>query len=721
MFDQVELTVSPSCYNCLAWSADGEIALAAGEYVQILTPKKPTQGKEESGSDRPKCEPAWHITRFRANLFTNREWPTVFPQNRDDFSIGVELSQSSVVGLSWSPPGLARHRRCTLAVLTSNLLLSFYQLVDGKWMRVAIVNNALAAHFNSLIHDEGPRLRKTNIREFAWCPPLKVPQDQNNSVLAAESRWGFQILTISNDDNDLIFLHVRRAEADSALSSYSFDIISISSVHDPAAKYPIVQSGSILATTLKSKMRISGLSSGPWLLKQDEMAPDVYHVIGNAAATYGTKLKLVRLEVNLRRDDEDSEAPSGWNLQATASEIPDLSSKDAGERIYRGPLEWFQAAESGEIGLAVTTVGALMVVSLPRAVYEGKETSSGKIRTREYPLFENTDAAIEKTEARHWESISAMTVASDDESKLSSLHLGTSGGHAAAKELIEFTDAQDDGLLSPPPWQAQFDAMRERFDIDHDLGGLATGRIWGLAAYDGLIAVAFTLHPGDMIEYRTGSQERTIIVFSKANLHQQPHTPSFLRELPVFTSDFLRLRREVVLRFTLRSLDHDDRNPWYQKLVYAAACCALVESQDESLLLQAREVFEWLATATGVDLTEELTKCSSPGNKLESKSVEQLDGAGGHIFEKCDICQAGVAWYSAQEAQCAGGHLFGRCNLSYFSIQEPGVSKFCSDCGTEYLNEAALAQLHGTELHSAYQKLSNVFDTCIYCGGKFRA
>ncbi|RHZ65394.1 hypothetical protein CDV55_101267 [Aspergillus turcosus] len=714
MFDQVELTVSPSCYNCLAWSADGEIALAAGEYVQILTPKKPTQGKEEGGFDRSKREPEWHITRFRANLFTNREWPTVSPQNRDDFSIGVELSQSSVVGLSWSPPGLAKHRRCTLAVLTSNLVLSFYQLVDGKWTRVAIVNNALAEHFNSVIHDEGPRLRKTNVREFAWCQPLKVPQGKNHSVPAAESRWGFQILTVANDDDDLIFLHVRRAEAGLAL--YSVDIISIISVHDPAAKYPIVQSGSILATSLKSKTRISGLSCGPWLLKQDEAAPGVCHAIGNTAATYGTKLKVIRLDVNLRRDDEESEPPSRWKLQATTSENPDLS-KDAGERIYRGPLEWFQAAKSGEIGLAVSTLGALMVVSFPRAVYEGKETSSGKVRTKEYTLIENTDTTTEKTETRHWESISAMTVASDDESKLSSLHLGTSGGHAAAKE---FTDAQDDGVLSPPPWKAQFDAMRERFDIDHDLGGLAIGRIWGLAAYGGLTAAAFTLHPGDMIEYRTGAQERTSIVFSKAHLHQ-PHTPSILRELPEFTSDFLRLRREVVLRFTLHSLDYDDRNPWYQKLVYTAACCALVESRDESLLLQARKVFEWLATATGVDLTEELTKCSSPGNKLESKTVEQLNGAGGHIFEKCDICQAGIAWYSAQEAQCAGGHLFVRCNLSFFSIQEPGVSKFCSDCGTEYLNEDALAQLHGAELQSAYARLSNVFDTCIYCGGKFRA
>ncbi|EDP55366.1 conserved hypothetical protein [Aspergillus fumigatus A1163] len=700
MFDQVELTVSPSCYNCLAWSADGEIALAAGEYVQILTPKKPTHRKEENDSDHPNSEPEWHITRFRVNLFTSREWPTVFPQNRDDFSIGVELSPSSVVSLSWSPPGLSRHRRCTLAVLTSNLVLSFYQLVDGKWMRVAIVNNALAAHFNSFIHDEGPRLRKTNIREFAWCPPLKVPQGQNDSVPAAESRWGFQILAVANDDNDLIFLHVRRAETGSPPSSYSFDIISIISVHDPAAtKYPTVQSGSILAMSLKSKMRITGLSCGPWILKQTGTVPDVCHAIGNAAATYGTKIKLIRLDIDLRQDGEDSETHSRWNLQATASENPDLSSKDAGERVYRGPLEWFQAEEDGEIGLAVTTIGALMVMSLPRAVYEGKEASSRRVRTREYPLLENTHTTFEKTEARHWESISAMTVASDDDSNLSSLHLGTSGGHAAAKKFIEFTDAQDDGLFSPPPWKSQVDAIRESFDIDHDLGGLAIGRIWGLAAYGGLIAVAFTLHPGDMIEYRTGSQERTIIVFSKADPHQQQQTPSFIRD----------------------SLDYDNRNPWYQKLVYTAACCALVESEDESLLLQAREVFKWLTTVTGVDLLEELTKCSSPENKLEAKSVEQLNGAGGHIFEKCDICEAGIAWYSAREAQCAGGHLFVRCSLSFFSIQEPGVSKFCSDCSTEYLNEDALAQLHESGLQSAYKKLSNAFDTCIYCGGKFRA
>jgi hypothetical protein len=49
-----------------------------------------------------------------------------------------------------------------------------------------------------------------------------------------------------------------------------------------------------------------------------------------------------------------------------------------------------------------------MVMSLPRAVYEGKEASSRRVRTREYPLLENTHTTFEETEARHWESISGM-------------------------------------------------------------------------------------------------------------------------------------------------------------------------------------------------------------------------------------------------------------------------------------------------------------------------
>lgn len=36
MLDPIELQVFPSSYDCISWSEDGDIAVAAGEYVHIL-------------------------------------------------------------------------------------------------------------------------------------------------------------------------------------------------------------------------------------------------------------------------------------------------------------------------------------------------------------------------------------------------------------------------------------------------------------------------------------------------------------------------------------------------------------------------------------------------------------------------------------------------------------------------------------------------------------
>jgi hypothetical protein len=36
MLETLELQVFPSSYNCISWSEDGEIAVATGEYVQVL-------------------------------------------------------------------------------------------------------------------------------------------------------------------------------------------------------------------------------------------------------------------------------------------------------------------------------------------------------------------------------------------------------------------------------------------------------------------------------------------------------------------------------------------------------------------------------------------------------------------------------------------------------------------------------------------------------------
>lgn len=62
-----------------------------------------------------------------------------------------------------------------------------------------------------------------------------------------------------------------------------------------------------------------------------------------------------------------------------------------------------------------------------------------------------------------------------------------------------------------------------------------------------------------------------------------------------------------------------------------------------------------------------------------------------------------------------------RCGLSFLAVQEPGISKFCSLCETEYLNEELIDDSYGADVQATYRHLADTFDTCVYCNGKFRA
>lgn len=237
-----------------------------------------------------------------------------------------------------------------------------------------------------------------------------------------------------------------------------------------------------------------------------------------------------------------------------------------------------------------------------------------------------------------------LGIASDREG---AVYLSTNGGYGA-KFLSSDTDTDADPL-SQPPWKDSFDSYCDQFDIDRDLGGMVTGRIWGLACHAGLLAVAFTMHPKDMVEYRTAAEERTIITFTQLDQDRDLDQPAD------FSPEALRAKREAVLGYILR---HEESLS--KKVLYAAACCTILDSHNEDLLAKSRTVLERLASVTGADLSEEISKCT-PGpdmGTIEPKSPSQLS-AGNGIFEQCDICDAGIRWYSVTEAQCANGHLFG--------------------------------------------------------------
>lgn len=147
------------------------------------------------------------------NTFTNRQWRPLEPAGFDHFSIGEEQSSSVVVALAWSPPGLSKYQRSVLAILTSNLLLSFWartsdSKINSGWQRVLVVNNAIKKSWSRRSYvpqefDETLLRRKLRIRNMTWAPHARRPSVNVNHF---EARWGTFLLAIANDDDEVLIL-----------------------------------------------------------------------------------------------------------------------------------------------------------------------------------------------------------------------------------------------------------------------------------------------------------------------------------------------------------------------------------------------------------------------------------------------------------------------------------------------------------------------------------
>ena len=144
---------------------------------------------------------------LRVNRFTYAEWPVQDLTRMADLSIGEEQSESRALALAWSPPGLARHHRCALAVLTSNLLLSLWSpssdpVLVRSWQRRLIVNDVLALYFKASGHSTrgtAPLMRRKRIRAAAW-----AESSPRGSVTSLEP--GLGLLAVLNDTSELLVL-----------------------------------------------------------------------------------------------------------------------------------------------------------------------------------------------------------------------------------------------------------------------------------------------------------------------------------------------------------------------------------------------------------------------------------------------------------------------------------------------------------------------------------
>lgn len=249
-----------------------------------------------------------------------------------------------------------------------------------------------------------------------------------------------------------------------------------------------------------------------------------------------------------------------------------------------------------------------------------------------------------------------MLTCTNEDSDTCMFHLGTLGGIGL---MTEFHHLQSDNALQRPKWKRMAEEFQEDYDLENDLGGMSVSRIWGLAAYRNITAAIFTSHPTDMIEYRITSDDRSMIVFSEEDERTTDTQALFAPQFPDGRIGEYNQTVEVI-NFVLSGGDGDiEPDPESQRLVYAVACRAIVGEGDKSLRLRIQRSLEHLAVATGADLSGEIFKCTSDPSPIPAKTMDQLNGPGGHIYERCEVCDAGIGWPSAQIAQCANGHCWG--------------------------------------------------------------
>ena len=252
MLPLVQIPVQPTSQDCLAWSPDGELAVAAGEEVYLLIP--------QDGSPEP-----WRHLRITVSSFTFQEWPWQEPASFKDLSIGEEQARATVTALSWSPPGLAKYRRSVLAVLTSNLILSLWASNGNptdldSWERILVVNKALS-----------PRTRlQQRIRSMAWAPTNPRHVDRRSPL--SRRKCGMPLIAIADDCAGLYILKVSSPFTGQS-SKWSVEVIRHHIV--PVSK-SLGDRPSLLSLAMNANLFVDHIRFGTW----NDDIPLMYNIAG---------------------------------------------------------------------------------------------------------------------------------------------------------------------------------------------------------------------------------------------------------------------------------------------------------------------------------------------------------------------------------------------------------------------------------------------------------
>lgn len=662
--------------------------------------------------------------------FSNEELPVKEPAPLPNYSIGEEISASAPIAIAWSPPGLAKHRRCALGALTANLVLSIWS-ADGKpqegssWDRRLVVNNALAEYFKTNATDEpgyvasDPKERmrlKTRIRAFTWAPAL--PTSGSSCTLGTRLSYGKHMVAVCNEDNQLAIAVIESPTstlgAEQAWNAEVLTHMSLTTVYESIFTEPLC-----FEDMMKQQRHISHVSWSPWVAR----GAWYYAVI-----VYATN-EDVRARVVMYNGTD-----VGLGDEVV---YPDI------EMRFSGLMKWSPVIETGDV--------------LTLALFAASGLFHLKISPIDASIIERTthdlDGRWDQTSGSIWDVAHRSTPRLHFSSLLSTIQSPTS-----------ILEASPNGLnpLGSHSWRDQIESSAVLFSVKNDLKGNSKVKVWGMATspLGEFIATCHSVHPSDMIEYGSPNDRRGTITIN-ALPHYRDIRNSFpaqdvsaegvlftLKKLvehaiegshqtSAFADEMVRKLFQAYdptltpangngtspLSFDVADLnaliDNFKRTAFLDKLtledrytILVSHACKTTSSNDlPRTLITVR-----LAMALQ-DLPQALSQTSFSAEILahhhqlisliddlispredEGELQSQEQQATSHIttvtpdittstIDHCDFCAAPIPFTDLMTATCTSGHAFPRCGLSFLAIQAPGITKYCGICSTPFLSE----------------------------------
>ncbi|KAF2147533.1 uncharacterized protein K452DRAFT_217535 [Aplosporella prunicola CBS 121167] len=720
MYGATTLVCWPTSLDCVSWSQDGILAVAAGETLELLVMTSPDRDRQ------------WENLHLRTNLFNNAEVPIINPLGFRSNSIGEEISTSTTALIAWSPPGLAKHRRCALAVLTTNLVLSLWACdskpgVAASWKRALVVNHAVEAYFEepgvdeslSELDRESRRRMKRRIRSFCWSPQIypSTPSNIEDSQIPVNGCF----IAVSNDDNDIVVLRIQSPFDffSPVASEWSARVVVCFSVQPKISSSQNAPPITLFNEHMEEQRFISNLAWSPWSLSEDGTP--------QAVLAYTTNEKLLVRRIRIPGLPETSA------IDFDKSDI--VLEESVGTRDI-SLLRWAPKISDHLLYLVAFTPAEARC-------YEMNMNNLSSFKLSNCYLY------------GRWDSVSGCAISTDDAGQLEvhfAPHLFASKSTVTALKLpIQPLEPRES-----PLWQNSIRESETVFSAENELGGHVLPKTWGLTSspMGDLIASAHTLHPGDMVDYTIAAASRTNV-----GIHQVEDNPEFIlppsdvcaetvlysakkwMEASIEDIDEEGLcevvREQFWKAFGLFSIeDHEGerqevsppeasaRDPTLhgkrilsqyikRRVVWDRDC--LKERCERLLsLLFPDQVAKPNALRTIWGLVNAVARIppsyyndSKSGQKIHSAYLAMLPrlkkfelddhdstvemAAAKHV-EQCEICDDIIEFEDFLWARCVQGHQFVRCALTFLAIQAPGISKFCGVCGRQYLDEQHIAR-----------------------------